>query len=107
MASASAFIKFDPDKIAEIAASLALNKQLFDQYAKGIIMESRLLERVWQGDTADLYQKKINELEKRNEEIIKGFSKFDQDLQAASGIYRTGEADAKQTAEALPTDMFS
>jgi WXG100 family type VII secretion target len=107
MASASDTIKFDPDKIAEVATSLRDQRNLFDQYTKAIKQKATSLKSVWQGDTAELYFQKIEQLDKKSVLLTEGFKMFDQDLQSASGIYRGGEASAKEVAETLPTDMFN
>jgi WXG100 family type VII secretion target len=106
MASTGDFIKFDPDKIAEIAVGMDKQQKRFIQSTEDIKKEANSLKSIWRGDTAELYLMKINELDSQSAKIAKGFQTFDQELQTASGIYRSGEASAMQVVEALPTDMF-
>ena len=58
----------------------------------------------WKSDSADLYMKKIGELDAQSNEIAGELLSLSQDLAKASGIYKTGESEAKKKAEALPTE---
>ncbi|HWQ79797.1 MAG TPA: WXG100 family type VII secretion target [Anaerovoracaceae bacterium] len=104
MADQSIFIKFDPEKISNIAFNLDLQKKRMTELINSIQGRAEALEGSWQGDSAALYLEKMRGLHVSGRELANVLSAFSQDLVSASGIYEAGETGAKQKAEALPTD---
>lgn len=104
MAESGLFVKFDPEKISGVATNLEFQHKRLIQNLANIKRKAENLKANWQGDSAELYMKKIKEFDTQGTEMAKIFLAFSQDLASASGIYKTGETQAKQKAEALPTD---
>ena len=98
------FIKFDPEKILDMSVTLERQKKLFVQCAANIMKKVDSTRDFWQSDSATLFAEKIKELDAKSAELAAQFQSFSKDLEAASGIYRKGEADAKRQAQGLPTD---
>jgi WXG100 family type VII secretion target len=98
------FIKFDPEKIMEVSITLDRQHKRFTESTLSIKRRVDNLRSVWHGDSAAEYFEKMKELDRLSVEMSKRIIAFSQDLENASGIYKKGEADAKQEAERLPTE---
>lgn len=98
------FIKFDPEKIMDVSIKLEQQHKKFTQAVGSIKKRSESLMGSWQSDSADIYMVKKKELDTLSVEVAEILLSFSQDLAKASGVYKAGEAGAKQKAEALPTD---
>lgn len=104
MAETGVFIKFDPEKLAEISVKLEQYYKQFIQHTESIRKKSEAMIGIWQGDSANLYISKVKELDAQRNESADVLLSFSRKLAEASGIYKTGETDAKIIAESLPTD---
>ena len=100
----SEFIKFDPEKIMEVSVKLSQQYNKFVQCTSTINGASEGLATSWLGSSSVLYNKKMKELGSESEAAAKILLSLSEDLATASGIYKTGESNAKQANEALPTD---
>ena len=97
------FIKFDPEKIMEVSTRLDQQHKRLIQCSNAIKKKSENLLGSWRSDSSDVYIGKIKELDAQSEVAAKILLTLSQDLATASGVYKTGEADAKKLAESLPT----
>lgn len=104
MADTNMFIKFDPEKIMAVATNLEQQHKRHTGSVSSIIKKSESLMSSWDSDSAKLYKEKAKELKEQGDEIATMLLQFSQDLAKASGVYKAGEAGAKQKAEALPTE---
>lgn len=103
-ASRQDFIKFDPEKIMAVSDKLEQQHKRFTQTAASISKHAERLMASWQGDSAEAYIAKIKELDTQSIEIAGELLVLSKSLAQASGIYKTGESDAKQETESLPVD---
>lgn len=98
------FIKFDPEKILDVANKLDSSHKDVTQSIANIKQQAVNMTNSWKSDSAALYLEQANALFDQGEEMCKMLEEFKQDLREVSGIYKTGETQAKKKAEALPTD---
>jgi len=98
------FIKFDAGEIMKVSVKIEQQYKKFTQAAESIKKRFDSLMGSWQGDSAEVYRTKIKELDVQSAEMAEALISFSQDLAKVSGVYKAGEAGAKQNAEALPTD---
>ena len=104
MADKGVIIKFDPVRIAEVATNLENQHKRFLKSLASAKKKAEGLNGLWQGESADLYLEKMRMMEEQGEEMAKIMLAFSVDLAQTSGIYKTGETNAKLKAESLPTD---
>lgn len=104
IANDSEQIKFDPEKLMEASEKLTGQYKRYVQCIASIKRKAENLLGSWQGDSSALYIEKIKELDLQSTETATALQTLASDLAEASGIYKTGEADAKKKAESLPTD---
>jgi len=101
----SMFIKFEPAKIAEVASYIQTKHGELQQNITGIKQKANTLRQSWNSDgRADVFYTTSSELSIKGEELVKELKTFGDRLNQASGLYKTGENDAKQGVEQLPTE---
>lgn len=104
MADKNVFIKFDPQKISAVAVNLESQQKRLQKSIANINKKTESLMVSWQSDSATAYIEKERKLYARGEEMAQILLSFSQDLATVSGIYKTGEEQAKKGAESLPVD---
>lgn len=100
--ASSVYIRFDPEKIMAVSASLERQHKRFVLCAADIMKKAESLTAHWQSDSAALYLDKARELNSQSADMAQIMLEFSRDLADVSGIYKTGEVEAKQKAESLP-----
>jgi|LSQX01.3.fsa_nt_gb WXG100 family type VII secretion target len=102
--SDSVFIKFDPEKIQDVANKLGNSSKDVSFGILGMKQQAMNLSTYWVSDSAAMYLEQANSLFDKAEEMCEMLQEFEQDLREVSGIYKTGETQAKNKSEALPTE---
>ena len=103
--SESSFIMFNPERIAEVASEIQNMHSELIQNITAIRQTSSSLRHNWSSDRrADNYFSRASELDTRGEELGKILRTFCDNLNQASGVYKTGESDVNQGVQKLPTE---
>jgi len=103
--SESIFIKFNPERIAEVASDMQKLHSEFMQNITAIRQTSSSLRHSWSSDNrADNCFNRAAELDVKGEELARILRTFCDNLNQASGVYRAGESDVKQGVQQLPTE---
>ncbi|MHC1734650.1 MAG: WXG100 family type VII secretion target [Erysipelotrichaceae bacterium] len=98
------FIKFDPQKISEIASMLQQQLDKFTFASDIIRNKHEEMKSIWLGQTASEYYKKLSSVETEITRIQEAYAELSQELYQVSGVYATSETTTKQKAESLPID---
>ncbi|MDO4799295.1 MAG: WXG100 family type VII secretion target [Bacillota bacterium] len=100
------WIKFDPEKILAVASTMKTQHKEIRKGTDEIQNRAVSTSEFWGGASQELYLEEMEELHRVGTELAEVLLELVTDLEEASGIYKKGEASAKQQAEKLPTDVF-
>jgi uncharacterized protein YukE len=103
--SESSFIIFNPERITEVASDIQNMHSELMQYISAIRQATSSLRHNWSSDSrAENYYNRASDLDARGDELSRIIRTFCDNLNQASGLYKTGESDVKQGVQQLPTE---
>lgn len=97
-------IKFNPEKIAEIAAEIQLQLNLLHETVALVKRENDEMAYFWMGECSDQFRKKMSELDGKTEQLHIIMSNLYVDMFNTAGIYQVSEMISKIIVEGLPTE---
>jgi len=97
-------LKFAPERIASAASSIANEGKRLRTCKQEIRKQLNAMGRTWKGNGSELYSECVSSLEDRTDRFLEQLQILEQELWNVAGVYKAGEALARQEAESLPTD---
>ena len=98
------FIRFDEKKIAEIAGLLVQQNNHITEITETVSNTNDDLKRLWLGQAANEYSKKLDTIVDRISLIRSSLSELSDDLFKAAGLYDQAQAQAKVKIDGLPVN---
>jgi len=102
----SANIKFDADRIADAASTMDIQYNKYIQNIENINNCVNKLKSSWNGASAEIYYKRVEELNLQASEVAKTFFEYKEDVKKAAGIYSDVEIKVETINEGLPIDSL-
>jgi WXG100 family type VII secretion target len=88
------------------AQTIETQRAIIANCISSIVRDGSSLKSVWDGKTADDYQKVIAEIEKESPNLVSIFHEYALDLDEIARSFMTKEQIRKAQSEALPGDIF-
>lgn len=97
-------LRFLPEEIARVGQSLAADGQMVQELEQTLVSLCGALGQVWQGAAAEQFRRCLEQTAGDTRLAAARLKELGGQLETVSGIYRSGETQARSAQEGLPVD---